>query len=165
MYKIINNKEEYLRQYNTIMSEYQSHFNLSNENIICEQLIHCSKYFGALDLSRLDLFESLKETSSIINDEWLNSNIVNTLESDWFWKFETSDSGRVLTKRVKIPLYIIVDQMAHLIDWVKSNSNLKWDIDEKFGYVFTSNIEEPEMQLLGPLIEAGIVSIEYKIDI
>ena len=55
MYKIINSKEEYSRQYNVIMHEYIALYHLSADHIICEKIFHCSQEKGAFNLSRLDL--------------------------------------------------------------------------------------------------------------
>jgi len=136
MYKIINNKAEYLRQYEIIMSEYQLYYNLSNENVICESILHCSQDFGAFNLCRVDLFESLKETSNIITDEWLNTDIVNELPNDWTWHF--TDLIRII-----IPNYLILkdERLTNLISYAKTY-DIHNVIDESNTYLYVDYIME-----------------------
>jgi len=141
-YKIINNKEEYIRQYNIIMSEYQLRFNLSRECIICDNNINGENNKGVFDLSRLDLFESLKEISSIITDEWLNTGIIGELPIDWIWPYPTDPI------KITIPNSLILKDadLRSLIDYAIM-MEINYIIDDMNTYLYVSYIKE-EQQIL-----------------
>jgi len=118
-----------------------------------EGIKHCMLEKWAILFSPWLEKPEVKELCPFITDEWLQTDIIETLTQDWFWHYDTSI-------RIIIPNYLILKEayLKALINYCDDNNVPNYvDIDNSFIYV---NEIYPEHQTLFDMYEQ--IKIETK---
>lgn len=114
---------------------------------------HCMLAKYAIVLTSWLEKPEVKQLCAFITDEWLQTDIIETLPQDWFWHYDTSI-------RIIIPNYLILKEayLKSLIQYCDANNVLNF-VAENETYVYVNYIL-PEHQALFDMYEQ--IKIETK---
>lgn len=87
MIKIYTDSNLAISELEQINIAYRQLYNLSNDDVFSILINHCIENKKALDLSRMDIINTLKSVCLFIDDDWLSINVVSELPKDWTWLF------------------------------------------------------------------------------
>jgi len=146
MFKIINN----IQQINEINNAVKLIEN-NNESNYCSINKHVSKELYVIPIM-YDYLLSLN--LSFITHEWLSTDIINEMPSDWSWHYDKK-------QRLIIPAKLALTDFSEYINYVKSNSNLCYHIDDNAtAYVYFNEIREEDKPVLDYYINNNLIKFE-----
>ena len=110
-------------------------------------------YNAAQTLVAIPIHEYLK-TLNIFENDWFETDIVEELPSDWLWHFDKK-------QRLIIPAKLALTDFSEYINYVKTNPNLGYHIDDNAtAYVYFNEIREEDQPILNFYAEQNLIKIE-----
>jgi len=91
---------------------------------------------------------------NLFPSEWFETDIINEMPSDWSWHFDKK-------QRLIIPAKLALTDFSDYINYVKTNPNLNYHIDDNAtAYVYFNEIREEDKPILDYYINNNLIKIE-----